>query len=66
MKKKNLFRKVVTIMCEDNEIRVFGYCIKCGEKITDEIEDYYCNDDGECFCSIECIMEHYNISKIEV
>ena len=53
-------------MCEDNEIRVFGYCVKCGEKITDEIEDYYCNDDGECFCSIECIMEHYNISKIEV
>lgn len=49
-----------------DEARVFGYCAECGAEITDEIENYYCNDDGEYFCDIECLLEHYNISKIEV
>ena len=49
-----------------DEVRVFGYCAECSEKITDEIKKYFCNDDGECFCDIECVLEHYGISKIEV
>ena len=49
-----------------DEVRVLGYCAECGATITDEIENYYCNNDGECFCDIECLLEHYDISKIEV
>lgn len=50
----------------DNDIRIFGYCACCNSKVTDEGEEYYCNDDGEVFCSVECVMEHYGIYKLEV
>lgn len=49
-----------------DEIRFFGYCENCGEKITDEQEEYYVNEDGEVFCSVECVLEHYGITKAEV
>ena len=51
---------------DENEVRVFGYCAECGSKITDEYGEYYANADGEVFCSVECILEHYNVEKIEV
>ena len=50
----------------ENEVRTFGYCKSCGEKVTDEGEEYYVNDDGEVFCSVECILEHYGMTKIEL
>ncbi len=49
-----------------DEERNFGHCKNCEEQITDEFEEYYVNEDGEVFCSIECICEHYGIEKIEV
>lgn len=49
-----------------DEIRVFGYCECCGSKVTDLDEEYYVNDDGEVFCSTECICEHYRLTKMEV
>lgn len=49
-----------------DEIRVFGYCECCGDKVTDEGEEYYVNDDGEVFCCIECVLEHYGVTKLEV
>lgn len=49
-----------------DEIRVFGYCEHCGENITDEYEEYYVNDDGEVFCNVECVCEHYGLVKVEV
>lgn len=50
----------------NNEVRTFGYCAECESEITDETETYYCNDEGERFCCIECLLAHYNIDKIEV
>ena len=49
-----------------DEIRNFGECECCGNEVTDEHEEYYINDDGKVFCSIECILEHYGITKIEL
>jgi len=49
-----------------SEERIFGYCEFCGEKVTDENEEYYVNEDGEVFCSVECMMEHYGVTKVEV
>ena len=49
-----------------DEIRVFGYCENCGEKVTDESKAYYINEDGEVFCSTECVFEHYGVTKVEV
>ena len=48
-----------------DEVRVFGYCECCGNKITDESDEYFVNDEGEIFCSTECVLEHYGIIKIE-
>jgi hypothetical protein len=49
-----------------DEIRVFGRCEYCGEEVTDELEEYYVNDYGEVFCSVECICQHYGVTKLEV
>ena len=50
----------------DNEIRTFGYCAECTNEITDKAEDYYCNEEGERFCCVECALSYCGISKIEV
>lgn len=49
-----------------DEVRVFGYCENCGEKVTDENDEYYITDDGKVFCCIECVCEHCGVTKVEV
>ena len=49
-----------------DEIRVFGYCENCGNKVTDELEEYFVNDDGEVFCDVSCLCEYYGVTKVEV
>lgn len=48
-----------------DEIRVFGYC-ECGNEVTDKDGEYYVDAEGRIFCSIECICEHYGVTKVEV
>ena len=63
MKKKNGNPRVVRAMTEE---RVFGYCQECGCIITDAFEEYFCDDEGNLFCSHECILEHFKLYKVEV
>lgn len=49
-----------------DEIRNFGYCENCGEKIDDNYDEYYITDDGKVFCSCECCFEYYGVTKVEV
>lgn len=49
-----------------DEVRVFGYCENCGEKITDKSDEYYVTDDGKVLCSVECVLEYHSITKIEI
>ena len=49
-----------------DEIRVFGICECCGNKITDKYEEYYVDSEGRTFCSIECCLEHHGLIKVEV
>jgi hypothetical protein len=51
---------------DENEVRVFGYCVECGREVTDEADEYYCDDEGNVFCSCECVLEHCGIHKLEV
>lgn len=51
---------------DENEVRTFGYCAECGSEVVDDGNEYYVNEDGEVFCSIECVLEHYHITTIEV
>ena len=50
----------------EDEVRVFGYCAECGYRITDNIEDYFCDEDGNLLCSFECVLEHCSITHMEV
>ena len=63
MKRKNGNQRTVRQM--DNEVRTFGYCAECGSEITDDVERYYCDEDGNLFCSHECLFEHFCITPIE-
>ena len=49
-----------------DDVRVFGYCENCGEKVNENYEEYYITDDGKVFCSVECICEAHRITKVEV
>lgn len=49
-----------------DEVRFFGYCECCSEKVVDDSEGYYVSENGEVFCSIECVCEHYGVTKVEV
>ena len=49
-----------------DEIRVFGYCENCGEKVTDKSGEYFISEDGRVFCSFECVCEAQHITKVEV
>ena len=53
-------------MNEDNEVRVLSYCAECEDEITDDIEEYYCDEDGQFFCSIECAMACHGIHRLEI
>ena len=50
----------------DEDVRVFGYCMECGSKITDNVEEYYCDDEGNLLCSHECLLEHFGLYKVEI
>lgn len=64
MRRKNMNLRMVKTM--DEEVRVLGYCAECNSSITDDIEDYYCDEDGNFFDSAECAMAYYGIHKLEV
>ena len=49
-----------------DEVRHFGECENCGEKITDEGGEYYVDSEGRVYCSVECALEKHGIVKIEV
>ena len=51
---------------DDNEIRKFGHCEECDSEVTNDVDEYYITEDGKVFCSIECLLEYYSITKIEV
>lgn len=53
-------------MGEAEDVMRFGTCEYCGNEITDEDEEYYVDSEGHVFCCVECVMEHYEIEKIEV
>lgn len=55
---------------DNNEVRTIGYCEECSSEIISEIEsdyeeDIYVDNEGRYFCSIECVLEYYGISKVE-
>lgn len=49
-----------------DELRIYGYCENCGNEVTNQGDEYYISEDGKVFCGIECICEHYGITKIEI
>jgi len=49
-----------------DDVRLFGYCEHCGETVTDQNEEYYISDDGKVFCSCECCLEYFGVTKVEV
>ena len=50
----------------ENEVRTLAYCAECEDEITDEVEHYYCDDNGNFFCCVECMMDYYGVHKLEV
>lgn len=49
----------------DEEMVIIGYCAECGSEIPDNIEEYYCDEDGNYFDSSECAMVYHGIHLLE-
>ena len=50
----------------NDEVRVIGVCAECNSDITDNIEEYYCDEEGNFFDSAECAMAYHCIHLLEV
>lgn len=53
-------------MKDDNEVRILAHCAECGNEITDDVKDYFCDEDGNFFCSDECAMIYHRIHRLEI
>jgi hypothetical protein len=62
MKRKNFKKENIAM----DDVRILGICECCENEITDEDKEYYVSEDGLVFCSVECCLEHYGVTKIEV
>jgi len=51
---------------DEKEVRVLGVCAECQNDIMDDVEDYYCDEDGNYFCSDECAMIYHGIHRLEI
>lgn len=49
----------------ENEVRVIGYC-ECGNEITDNDCEAFVDEEGNYYCCIDCILEHYAITRLEI
>ena len=50
----------------DNDVRVLGYCAECGSAITTEDNEAFVDAEGNYYCCVECVLEHYAITKLEI
>ena len=50
----------------DEDVKIIAYCAECGSEVTSDIEEYYCDEDGNFFDSVECALIHGGIHKLEV
>lgn len=50
----------------NEEKRIIGYCEVCGEEITDDTEAAYVDGEGHYFDTIECVLEYFDVSKVEL
>ena len=46
--------------------RIFGRCECCENEITSEDEEYYVDSEGRVFCSVECVLDTYGVTKVEL
>lgn len=49
-----------------DDVKILRICECCGNEITDENKVYYLSEDGLAFCSVECCLEHYDVTTVEV
>ena len=51
---------------EEDDSQAIARCEECGELIYEDNDDVYIDDDGNYFCCLQCVLDHYSIRKIEV
>jgi formylmethanofuran dehydrogenase subunit E len=51
---------------EEDDSQAIARCEECGELIYEDNDDVYIDDDGNYFCNLQCVLDHYSIRKIEV
>ena len=53
-------------MYVEKEVRVLGICEECGREITEYHTKMYADKDGYRFCSVECVLAHYDVDTLEI
>lgn len=50
----------------DNEVKILGYCAECDSEITTMDDVAFVDEEGNYYCCIDCILEHYAITRLEI
>lgn len=48
----------------DEDVKIIAYCEECRNAIYQD-DDVYIDDDGNYFCSVECVLGYHKITKVE-
>ena len=49
---------------EQDEAQAIARCEECGELIYEDNDDAYVDDDGNHFCCLQCVLDHYSIRQV--
>lgn len=50
----------------DENVREIGYCSECGETIFDDMEEIFVDSDGHYFDSLDCLIEYFGVTRLEM
>lgn len=50
----------------DDEVRTLGYCVECDNAITTEDNEAFVDEEGNYYCCVDCVLERYGITRLEI
>lgn len=49
----------------DEDVRIIGKCEECESEVVSDNGDVYVDEDGRYYCCLDCLLEHYHITRLE-
>ena len=58
------YNEDVELIFDERYEHILARCEECGELICEDNDNVYVDDEGNYFCSLECVLNYYSIRKV--